>query len=315
MSFHDEFYLLVEGPDLSLKFLVVQGPSFIGRDATSSLLLNFPQVSRRHALLENNGALCFLTDLNSANGTYVNGEKLLPSVPKSLSDQDVIKIGPASLTLQVNQVEDIVYIPEQPTLEKKLPIQGPPPDEPPPTPPETLLPPTPALPPDGDYPPGLTQTSQRLFEYLPGIYQTDFMQRYLALFESILYPIEWNIDNFDLYLSPSTSPKAFLNWLSNWYEVAFDSTWSEEQRRTFLRDAHMIFARRGTPWGLCRVLEIYTGKKPEIVEFSDDLPAHSFKVKISLPEQRSNRKLIEKLIETYKPAHTAYLLEFVGRGQ
>jgi phage tail-like protein len=158
--------------------------------------------------------------------------------------------------------------------------------------------------------PGLSFESQRLINFLPGIYDTGFMRRFLGLFESILVPIEWNVDNFDLYLDAGTSPMAFLPWLSAWYEIVFDENWQESQRRTLLKEAHQIYARRGTRWALSRLIEIYTGSAPEIIEFADPKDPFTFMIKMPIRERDINRQLLELLIDSNKPAHTSYQLEF-----
>ena len=136
------------------------------------------------------------------------------------------------------------------------------------------------------------------------------MSRFLGLFESILTPIEWNVDNFDMFLDAGTSPLAFLPWLAGWYEIVFDDTWSETQRRTLLNEAPQIYARRGTRWSLCRLIEIYTGSLPEIVEFADPKDPFTFTIKLPLRERDVNRQLLENLIDQNKPAHSSYILEF-----
>ncbi len=188
---------------------------------------------------------------------------------------------------------------------------------PPPIPPEppTSKPLEPEPPKRDLMPPGLSIQSLHLLNYLPGIYQTDFMSRFMALFESILIPIEWNIDNFDLFLDPGTSPISFLPWLANWYEIVYDSSWSEEQRRTLLKEAYQIYSRRGTRWALSRILEIYIGQKPEILEFgSQGGPSSSepftFIVKLASGNQNLNKDLIERIIDSSKPAQTTYKLIF-----
>ncbi len=47
----------------------------IGRASENDLVLDHPQVSRRHAQIRWNGSAYLITDLNSTNGVYVNGEK------------------------------------------------------------------------------------------------------------------------------------------------------------------------------------------------------------------------------------------------
>ena len=48
----------------------------IGRAGDNDLVLDDPQVSRRHAQVRWNGAQYLITDLNSTNGVYVNGERV-----------------------------------------------------------------------------------------------------------------------------------------------------------------------------------------------------------------------------------------------
>ncbi len=159
-------------------------------------------------------------------------------------------------------------------------------------------------------PPGLTRHSRKLLSYLPGIYHTDFMSRFLGIFEATSLPIEWTIDNFDLFLSAGTAPDDFLPWLASWFDITFDSTWTEEQRRTLLNEAHEIYARRGTVWALRRVLEIYTGVSPEIDDQDRKLDPFTFSVSIPLRKQDLEQGLVEALIEAHKPAHTNYTLTF-----
>jgi phage tail-like protein len=139
------------------------------------------------------------------------------------------------------------------------------------------------------------------------------MKRFLAIFESILAPIEWNVDNFDLYLNPETTPSGFLPWLASWFSITFDSTWTDEQQRELLLEAHEIFARRGTRWALSRILEIYTKEKPEIVDIDANEDPFTFNVKIPLKESEVDKTLIEQIIDASKPAHTSYVLSFDGR--
>ncbi len=75
---------------------------------------------------------------------------------------------------------------------------------------------------------------RRLLDYLPGIYHSEHMERFLGIFEATLNPIEWTIDNFDLFLNPATAPGAFLGWLAEWFDITFDPSWSDTQRRQLL---------------------------------------------------------------------------------
>ena len=163
------------------------------------------------------------------------------------------------------------------------------------------------------FPTGLSRQSVEYFQYLPAYFQDDFSLRFLALFESILMPIEWHIDHFDLYLDPGTAPGSFLPWLMEWFDLHFDDVWEEEQKRAFLQEAHFIFASRGTRLALSRVLEIFTGVTPEIDDQRDDLPPFTFSVVIPLRVDEGKRPFVEQLIETHKPAHTQYIFSWAPR--
>lgn len=334
-----EFQLHIKGPDSAQEFTVPVGTTIIGRDASAGLQLLFPLISRRHAQINCTETDCEIIDLESANGTIVSGEKLTPHKPAKLIEGTVIEIGPFEITCEAIPVaepspEPKVEEPPPPVQEaEKVPVEKPEaPQEakpvkkapkaavekvkdkesPPPTPPPPKKPEVVELPPEQPYPPGLSIQSMRLLNFLPGIYHTDFMSRFLALFESILIPIEWNVDNFYLYLDSGTSPMHFMPWLANWYQISFDDTWSEEKRRTLLREAHLIYGRRGTRWALGRVLEIYTGKKPEIIEFEDERHPFTFTIRLPVRKAEFNQELIEQIVDTSKPSHATYKLEFTG---
>jgi len=165
-----------------------------------------------------------------------------------------------------------------------------------------------------ELPPGQSFTYSRYLEYLPEIYRTGgetFIPRFLALLESILAPIEWTGDNFNLFLDAKTSPVGFLPWLANWYELHFDPTWSEVAMRTVLQEAHLIYRRRGTTWAMQRLLEIYTGTDVQVEDNNDNMENFTFSVRIAASAKAVNRVAIERLINANKPAHTSYDLLFV----
>jgi phage tail-like protein len=242
---------------------------------------------------------------------------LLANTPVTITGGDKIQAGPFEMVF-----EEIAVVAEKPAPKPKpkskskpkpKPKPEPKPEPPEPAGPPSLPPPPPAAEIQADYskpPPGLSITDSRYMQYLPGIYHTDFMARFLAIFEAVLTPIEWNVDNFDLYLNPSTTPPDFLPWLAGWFSVTFDSTWSGEQQRLLLAEAHKIFARRGTRWALTRVLEIYTGAEPEIIDQAEKEDPFTFTVKLPVTDAEYQRDLIEQIVDTNKPAHTNYKLQF-----
>jgi phage tail-like protein len=109
--------------------------------------------------------------------------------------------------------------------------------------------------------------------YLPAVYQEDptsreFLERFLSIFETIFYNIETEISNIFRYFDPDTVPQDFLTWLASWLNVALEEGWQEDKKRQFIREAYELYKQKGTPSGIERLIEIYTGKKPELLEHS-----------------------------------------------
>jgi pSer/pThr/pTyr-binding forkhead associated (FHA) protein len=62
------------------RIIPLRGRLVIGRGSDSDLVLYEPEMSRRHAMIENTGDVMFLRDLGSANGTFVNGVQVRNAV-------------------------------------------------------------------------------------------------------------------------------------------------------------------------------------------------------------------------------------------
>ncbi|MCK6461710.1 MAG: FHA domain-containing protein, partial [Planctomycetes bacterium] len=70
----------------------------IGRDAGSDLVLDDPTVSRRHALVQVEGATVKVTDLRTTAGTRINGARLAPDLPCTLDPGDFLQVGKVVLS-------------------------------------------------------------------------------------------------------------------------------------------------------------------------------------------------------------------------
>ncbi|NIV30779.1 MAG: FHA domain-containing protein, partial [Anaerolineae bacterium] len=77
----------------------LRGDMGIGRAEENELQLLDPKASRHHARLHSEGDLFVLTDLDSANGTRVNGIEV--TEPHPLEHGDRITIGDTELTYHV----------------------------------------------------------------------------------------------------------------------------------------------------------------------------------------------------------------------
>jgi len=62
------------------RIVPLRGKLVIGRGSDCDLVLDEPEMSRRHAMIENSGDVIFLRDLGSANGTFVNGVQVRNAV-------------------------------------------------------------------------------------------------------------------------------------------------------------------------------------------------------------------------------------------
>jgi len=62
------------------RIVALRGRLTIGRDSDCDVVLDEPEMARRHAVIENSGDMIFLRDLGSANGTYVNGVQVRNAV-------------------------------------------------------------------------------------------------------------------------------------------------------------------------------------------------------------------------------------------
>ena len=93
------------GSDKGTEVLLDEEEILLGRDKTCQVVLAEHAVSRSHAKISRDGALCFLEDLGSAYGTRVNGKTLPRGEKRLLRNGDIINIAQFDLTF--DRVADI----------------------------------------------------------------------------------------------------------------------------------------------------------------------------------------------------------------
>jgi len=76
---------------------IIKNETIFGRDPSSDVYLNNPQISWHHAKLIQKGSRYILKDLGSTNGTYVNGNRITSQV---ISSNDVITLSSFSFNLK-----------------------------------------------------------------------------------------------------------------------------------------------------------------------------------------------------------------------
>lgn len=77
-----------------------EGAVTLGREEACDLVVEDGSISTLHAKFslefgEDDEKAFYVTDADSSNGTYLNGEKLEPDAPAEVSDMDSIRFGPA----------------------------------------------------------------------------------------------------------------------------------------------------------------------------------------------------------------------------
>lgn len=91
-------HLLALHDDVQPAQNILEADSYtLGRSPLCQIVVQRATVSRLHARIEREGLRYLLTDAGSANGTFVNGQRLY--TPQLLSDGDLIGLGAATALL------------------------------------------------------------------------------------------------------------------------------------------------------------------------------------------------------------------------
>jgi phage tail-like protein len=93
-----------------------------------------------------------------------------------------------------------------------------------------------------------------------------FMQRFLGPAEGVLHQLDERSALRSILLDPHSTPQETLAWLASFAGLVLDRRWPDGARRQLVAEAYSLFRRRGTKWSLERILQIYLGRAPVIVE-------------------------------------------------
>ncbi len=277
----------------------------IGRAPDNDLSLQHPRISRYHAELKLTPDGLIVTDLGSANGTWIQGVRLLPHQPTRLDRGGLLRVGPFQLVTRLTPSDQPGWAePTAPDGDGRyrtgngLPevIDGLVEVEPAPR--------RPTLP----VPPPVVHAS-RYLEYLPAMFaDNDFLGRFLLIFETLWEPLEQRQDHIGMYIDPATCPAPFLAWMASWFDMPVAGHWPEARVRELLGQVSDLYRWRGTTYGMAQMIEIWTGILPQIEEST--AKAYVFRVRMKAPAGASvNRLLVEDLLRAHKPAAAGYVLE------
>ena len=104
---------IVEGPSAGRQILL-GGPLVVGRGQEAEVVLDDPRVSRRHVRISPHGGTAVVEDLQSSNGTFVNGNELY--APATIGPGDDILVGVTVLELRT-----MAQIAAQPSAVRPVP--------------------------------------------------------------------------------------------------------------------------------------------------------------------------------------------------
>ncbi len=290
----DQLFVQLQGETVKMLSLDMNLLS-IGRTPDNGLSLPHPSIAIRHAEVRRLDAQFVITDLGNGE-TYLAGRRLTPHQPMVLDEGVIVQIGPYVLAYLPG--EEAPEPPEHPDalptpIEfRPLPI----------TPARPTLPITPAQ-----------GRASAYMDYLPAMFtESEFVGRYLMIFESIWEPLQHRQDHLDMYFAPSTAPERMLDWFAAWIGLEVDPHWPEGRKRAWLKDAMHLVRWRGTRYGLMRALEIGCGVTPQIIED----PRRPFTLTVVLPDpgedgEDMTRAGVQRLVSQHVPAHVQYEVRFV----
>lgn len=93
-----------------------------------------------------------------------------------------------------------------------------------------------------------------------------FLFRLLAPSEGMLYDLDQWAAARAILVNPQGTPSAAVQWLAGFAGLVLDQRWPEDAQRTLISQAYDLFRRRGTREALIRILAIYLGYAPALVE-------------------------------------------------
>jgi phage tail-like protein len=137
-------------------------------------------------------------------------------------------------------------------------------------------------------------------DHLPAIYQEDavskeFFERFLSIFESIFYEIDFKVERLSWFFDALGAPPEFISWLGSWLAISDEENFSDKTKRLYIQRAIQLYKKRGTREGLEEsiALFLYSRKHPEknldeiITNFHEEKPVivENFSAK-RIPQQK-----------------------------
>lgn len=117
-----------------------------------------------------------------------------------------------------------------------------------------------------------------LTNLLPEIFRDEensFLERYLAIYQSLYEDMEEKIDSAPESYTPDNPDNDFLKWLSDCFCIRTADLWNEKQLRIILANAPRLYKYIGTKAMIEEMCSLYLDCGVEIVEFYDKQEYHN----------------------------------------
>lgn len=96
------------GAKVGIEYPIYEGKNFMGRSDEQPVDIDLEDQetpehvwsSRQHCCITFENGTMTIDDLKSANGTYVNRDKLIPGEPRTLKPDDMVQVGAIHLRLK-----------------------------------------------------------------------------------------------------------------------------------------------------------------------------------------------------------------------
>ena len=94
--------ITLQGPEAGRRYPLADDCTVLGRQYDSHICLTGKAISRQHARILYRDDVFLVEDMESSNGTFLNGLRLEPNVPMAISDRDRLQIGPYVFALSAD---------------------------------------------------------------------------------------------------------------------------------------------------------------------------------------------------------------------
>jgi pSer/pThr/pTyr-binding forkhead associated (FHA) protein len=112
--------LVIHAPDRTWDLSLEIDSLSIGRSSENALMLDYAKVSRRHARIERRGEDFYLIDLNSTNGTWLGGARVLDH---QLRSGEMFTIGPVQMVFKTAFASEQLTLVDETGLLRRTALQ------------------------------------------------------------------------------------------------------------------------------------------------------------------------------------------------